>query len=62
MIVCRTWTFHCIYALELWADKTDLMLENWYELAQTIPGHNAIVFETWQLEIYEISAFLKATR
>ena len=38
------------------------MLENWYELALTIPGHNATVFETCQLEIYEISAFLKATR
>ena len=38
------------------------MLENWYELAHTIPGHNATVFETCQLEIYEISAFLKATR
>ena len=40
----------------------DLILENWYELARTIPGHNANVFETCQLEIYEISAFLKATR
>ena len=38
------------------------MLENWYEFARTIPGHNATVFETCQLEIYEISAFLKATR
>ena len=38
------------------------MLENWYELARNIPGHNATVFETCQLEIYEISAFLKATR
>ena len=38
------------------------MLENWYELARAIPGHNATVFETCQLEIYEISAFLKATR
>ena len=38
----------------------NLMLENWYELAHNIPGHNAIVFETCQLEIYEISAFLKA--
>ena len=38
------------------------MLENWYELARTIPGHNATVFETCQLEIYEISAFLKATQ
>ena len=38
------------------------MLENWYELASNIPGHNATVFETCQLEIYEISAFLKATR
>ena len=38
------------------------MLENWYELARTIPGHNATVFEMCQLEIYEISAFLKATR
>ena len=37
------------------------MLENWYELARNIPGHNATVFETCQLEIYEISAFLKAT-
>ena len=37
------------------------MLENWYELARTIPGHNATVFEMCQLEIYEISAFLKAT-
>ena len=37
------------------------MLENWYELARIIPGHNATVFETRQLEIYEISAFLKAT-
>ena len=44
------------------ADKTDLMLENWYELARNIPGHNATVFETCQLEIYEISAFLKAIR
>ena len=35
---------------------------NWYELARNIPGHNATVFETCQLEIYEISAFLKATR
>ena len=26
------------------------------------PGHNANEFELWQLEIYEISAFLKATR
>ena len=38
------------------------MLENWYELDHTIPGQNAIVFEMCQLEIYEISAFLKATR
>ena len=38
------------------------MLKNWYELARTIPGHNATVFERCQLEIYEISAFLKATR
>ena len=52
---------HCIYALELWADKADLTLENWYELASNIPGHNANEFETWQLEIWEISAFLKAT-
>ena len=53
---------HCIYAFELWADKADLTLENWYELASNIPGHNATVFEMCQLEIYEISAFLKATR
>ena len=38
------------------------MLENWYELARTIPGHNTTVFEMCQLEIYEISAFLKATQ
>ena len=38
------------------------MLKNWYELASNIPGHNAIVFETCQLEIYEISVFLKATQ
>ena len=37
------------------------MLENWYELASNIPGHNAIEFDAQQLEIYEISAFLKAT-
>ena len=53
---------HRIYAFELRADKKDLMLENWYELARTFPRHNATVFETCQLEIYEISAFLKATR
>ena len=62
MIVCRTWRLHRIYAFELWADKKKLTLKNWYELASNIPGHNAIVFETCQLEIYEISAFLKATR
>ena len=49
-------------ALELRADKTDLTLKNWYELASNTPGHNATVFETSQLEIYEISVFLKATR
>ena len=38
------------------------MLENWYELARTIPGHNATVFETRQLVIYGISAFLMAIR
>ena len=38
------------------------MLENWYKLASNIPGQNATVFETCQLEIYEISVFLKATR
>ena len=37
----------------------NMMLENWYELAHNIPGHNAIVFEMCQLEIYEISAFFK---
>ena len=50
-----------IYAIELWADKAELTFENWYELASSIPGHNAIQFEVWQLEIKEISAFLKAT-
>ena len=70
--ISRTWLFDCVVpeeeglhricALELWADKADLTLENWYELASNIPGHNAIEFDTWQLEIYEISAFLKATR
>ena len=52
---------HHIYAFELWADKADLALENWYELASNIPGHDAIEFDVWQLDINEISAFLKAT-
>ena len=49
----RKKVLHRIYALKLWADKRELTLENWYELASNIPGHNAIEFETtWQLETY----------
>ena len=49
---------HRIYAFELWADKVELTFKNWYEVATSIPGHNAIKFFVWKLEIYEISAFL----
>ena len=57
----RKEVLHRIYAFELWADKAELTLHIWYELASNIPGHNAIEFFVWQLKITEKSAFLKAT-